>query len=1062
MRELERMTGLSGVAGLLARHVATAADPVRAAALAPDVLAAGAAALRPVWATHAETAVRAVTTLCGAAPFLAPHLRRHGDWLARLVRDALDATRTPDEYDTRLAAALDGESDDARGLRRFKYYELARITLRDLWAAPDDVAATEAVLGELSHLADALLAAALRRALARVAADAGPARWTAPGGTALAPRFAVLGMGKLGGEELNYSSDVDLVYVLEGGAAEGGPQALSPAEYYGRVARELGRLVTTTTGDGFLYRVDLDLRPEGQAGPLVVPGEMLAEYYDAWAATWEKAAFMKARPVAGDHAFGWRVIRAVDPMIYRSAMDYAGVEAIRAMKDRVEQEVGRSGGTFNVKIGAGGIRDVEFVAQALQLLHGGRIRDARERSTQRALTALAQVGVLPVRVADDLRRHYAFLRRTENRLQMVGERQTHRLPEDPTERRALARALGFDGPDPCAAFEAALEACRSGIRAAFTELFTDEGVQPLLDLFQRNAPQLLAQPGTRVMIERLAAQFAHAIDAAPNRERAMNNLDRFIRGVGSRSFYYGLLLDRPELVDRLAGLFAASEYLSGYLATHPRLIEPIFSDPNVLVLSRDAAPGAGELRAALGAEQHDDEPESAWRRCGRFGRELVNIGLLDLAEKIGIHAAEAGLTDLAEVCIEHPRWRARARAPRRTAARRRRRLSRRGRGQARQPRALRRKRPRRDLPLRRARGRRDRDPRDPGIPCAWRRSSSGRCRPAPATAPATRSTRGCGRRATRACWSPRAPASPPTTPPAPRCGNSRPSCARPAVGSAARRRGFRCAPARHPAAAAPRRRRRRDPPHPPAHGGGAGRGGRPAPRFQDRPWRYARRRERRAVPAVAPRRAAPGAAHRRPHQRAHRPVGPTRPARRGRRRGAGRLDLPRTAIEPPAYRREPVDLRPRRGTRRPRRHRHATGLHLAAARRRRAARAAGRLPPAHQRDPRGVRARAGLTNIGDVAAFRTLRPTKCPKRRHPALRVAAGGALAADAPHLAEDLRPGAGRHRAGGVVAPDDRHLADAGDPGSARRRAARRRSPSDRWSGAAPPPRRSAPSPP
>ena len=654
LRELERTTGLPGLAALIERHAAAAADPARAAALAPEILADGAAALRPLWPAHADTAVRAAATLCGAAPFLAPHLRRHGDWLARLVTDALDAERSPEAYDQRLAAALAGEADAAAGLRRFKYYELARLTLRDLWAAPDDVATTEAVLGELSHLADALLAAALRCALAQVAAEHGPPRWTGAGGAAVAPRFTVLGMGKLGGEELNYSSDVDLIYVLEGGVAEGGPQTLSPAEYYGRVVRELGRLVTATTGDGFLYRIDLDLRPEGQAGPLVVPNEMLAEYYDAWAATWEKAAFMKARPVAGDRTFGWRVIRAVDPMIYRSAMDYAGVAAIRAMKDRVEQEVGRSGGAFNVKIGAGGIRDIEFVAQALQLLHGGRIPDARERSTQRALTALAQVRILPARVVDDLRRAYAFLRRTENRLQMVGERQTHRLPEDAAERRALARALGFTGDDPYTAFEVTLESYRFATRAVFAELFTDEGVQPLLDLFQRNAPQLLTQPGTRVQIEQLAAQFAHAIDTLPNRERAMNNLDRFIRGVGSRRFYYGLLLDRPELVDRLAGLFAASEYLSGYMATHPRLIEPIFSDPNVLVLSRDELrQGLHQLRTALAAERQDDEPECSLAALRMLhNRELVNIGLLDLAEKIGIHAAEAGLTDLAEVCIE--------------------------------------------------------------------------------------------------------------------------------------------------------------------------------------------------------------------------------------------------------------------------------------------------------------------------------------------------------------------------------------------------------------------------
>ena len=645
---------LPDLADLIQRHSSAAADPTRAAALAPDVLAASAAALKPIWPAHGDTAVRAAATLCGAAPFLAPHLIRHPDWLPRLVTDALDRPRSADAFHQRLAATMTDVADAAAVLRHFKYYELARLTLRDLWAVPGDVAATEAVLAELSHLADALLAAALQRAADDAAAACGPPQWTAPDGAPVSPRFTVLGMGKLGGEELNYSSDVDLIYVLESIAIDGGPQALSPAEYFGRVVRELGRLVTASTGDGFLYRIDLDLRPEGQSGPLVVPGEMLSEYYDAWAATWEKAAFMKARPVAGDRRFGWRVIRDVDPMIYRSAMDYAGVAAIRAMKDRVEHETGRSGGAFNVKVGAGGIRDVEFVAQALQLLHGGRIRDVRDRSTQRALTALAQVGLLPAPVADDLRRAYAFLRRAENRLQMVGERQTHRLPEDPAELRALARALCFDGDDPTAGFVAELEAHRVAVRAAFAPLFADEGVQPLLDLFQRSVPQLLTQPGVRPLIERLAERFAHAIDASPNRERAMNNLDRFIRGVGTRGFYYGLLVDRPELVDRLAGLFAASEYLSGYMATHPRLIEPIFSDPNVLVLSREELrQGLAQLRAGLAREGRDDEPECSLAALRLLhNRELVNIGLLDLAEKITIADAETGLTDLAEVCVE--------------------------------------------------------------------------------------------------------------------------------------------------------------------------------------------------------------------------------------------------------------------------------------------------------------------------------------------------------------------------------------------------------------------------
>ena len=662
--QLERGLRLPGLADHLSRALADAADPERAAHLAADVFASAGAVLAPAWNTHAERIARIAVALCGAAPFLAPFLIRQRDWLPRLAADDLETPRGADAYVRRLDAALGGVADNAvaGALRQFKYYELARITVRDLWAAPDAVGATEAVLAELSHLADTLLAAALRHAAAGIARSAGPPRWTATDGEVLHGRFCVLGMGKLGGEELNYSSDVDLVHVFDtdapvaddprGDTAD--TTGLSPVEYFTRMARDFGRLVSEATRDGFLYRIDLDLRPEGQSGPLVVPSTMLAHYYDAWAAAWEKAAFMKARPVAGDVAFGWRTIRAIDPMIYRSAMDYAGVEAIKAMKEQIERAEGRAGAAFNLKVGAGGIRDVEFVAQALQLLHGGRIPQVRGRSTQRALTALAQVGVLPRDQCDALRAAYAFLRRAENRIQMEGERQSHRLPTEAHARLRLARAMGFTGSDAVAAFDRALGEHRQRVRAGFAALFAEDGAQRLLDLFQRNAPRLFAEPVTRSQIEQLAAHFARAIAASPDPERAMNNLDRFIRGIGTRSFYYGLLVDRPELIDRLAALFAASEYLSGYLATHPRLIEPIFSDPSVLVLSpAELRAVLEQIRRDLTAEGRGDDAERALDALRRFhNRELVNIGLLDLAEKISPAAADCGLTDLAEVCVE--------------------------------------------------------------------------------------------------------------------------------------------------------------------------------------------------------------------------------------------------------------------------------------------------------------------------------------------------------------------------------------------------------------------------
>ena len=662
LSSLEKRLKLPGLARRLDAALTDAADPAHAPALAIAVLEAVAGESRSSlirqWSRDPESLLRVLTTLCGAAPFFVPFLTRHPEWILTLAADDLAVARSVADYTTRVAASVAGvaHGDEGAALRRAKYFELARITVRELSA--DLVPAERAgeTLAELSHLADALLAQSLAIAAARIAQQIGPPRWRGPANEEVSLRLFVLGLGKLGSEELNYSSDVDLIYAYESppDGISGGPRGAAPPEYFARVAREFGRLVGETSSDGFLYRIDLDLRPEGAAGPLVVSTDVLITYYELWAATWEKTAFMKARPVAGDVELGWRTIRAISPMIYRSAMDFNAVAAIKAMKEKIEEAKGRSDGGFDVKIGAGGIRDVEFVAQALQLLHGGRIPDVRGRSTLRALEALTQVGVLPAPQSAELLAAYRFLRRTENRIQMDAERQTHRLPEAPAAREQLARAMGFRGATAVADFDAALASHRDRVRRSFGALLHDQGSERVLALFMQSAPQVLANPATRSLIEDLARHFAREIDASTDPERAMNNLDRFIRGVGRRRFYYELLLDRPELVPRLAALFAASEYLSGYLATHPRLIEPIFSDPNVLLLTRAQLLDAlAAIRRDLAREGGRDAAELELDALRLFrNRELINVGLLDLAGKVTPLAAEHALTEIAEVCLQ--------------------------------------------------------------------------------------------------------------------------------------------------------------------------------------------------------------------------------------------------------------------------------------------------------------------------------------------------------------------------------------------------------------------------
>ena len=682
----------------LRARLAVAPDPNAAARLAAEALGEIepqrlAEVLTPP--NRPESLARILSAICGTAPFLARFLKRRPLQLLELLCDDLSIPRDPETLRQRLAEALsdaqESGSDPALALRRFKYFELMRLTARDCSAEWVPLAESGVTLAEISSLADALLESALRISSDRMRELRGPARWTTPDGGTVEPGFCVLGLGKLGSQELNYSSDVDLVYVYEAtqGPLSGGPAGLSPLEYFTRIARDFGTLVSASGAEGFLYRVDVELRPEGAAGALVVSDEALAQYYEVRAAAWEKAAFMKARPVAGDFELGWRAIRSVDPMIYSSSMDFSAVQGIRTLKEKVAlaNSPGRSSGStgsigssgesnasdlkapgFNVKLAPGGIRDVEYLAQSLQLLYGSRIPHLRTRSTQRALHGLAEAGLLPPAQATQLCDAYLFLRRVENRLQMEAERQTHSLPTDAAGLQRVALAVGFrnhgnggnhgNGEESSAKeeFEACLLAHRSATLELIGRTLAPSGSARIFELFAQNVPRLIEFPTSRRMIEALAEQFAREIDASADPQRALNNLDRFIAGAGGRHFYYELLLDRPELVRRLASLFGASNYLSSTLARHPVLLESLFHDPATLLLGgdqlrADMASLSREAREASGDERPSDEAQlDALRRFHH--RQVLNVGLLDIDRVVSRVEAEEALSEIAEVCVE--------------------------------------------------------------------------------------------------------------------------------------------------------------------------------------------------------------------------------------------------------------------------------------------------------------------------------------------------------------------------------------------------------------------------
>ena len=329
-----------------------------------------------------------------------------------------------------------------RALRRFKGRETLRIAYGDIVREQS----LRTVTTQISHLADAILEAALLVAFRTTTRRRG----TPYSDDGQPAGFVVLGMGKLGGVELNYSSDIDLIFLYQAEGKTDHPRSITNGEFFGELAREYVRLLTEATEMGSPYRVDLRLRPDGKRGPMVVISVASAlQYYENRARTWERQAFIKARPVAGDLELGRRFLDQLTTWIYRRYLSRADITGIKALKRRIEQRTRREGGDLrNVKTGHGGIRDVEFVIQFLQLLNAGDREELRTGNTLEAIARLQDAGCLTTQEGSLLTENYNFLRMIEHRLQIMFDLQAHLLPDDPEELRKLAlRMRYFDTAD---------------------------------------------------------------------------------------------------------------------------------------------------------------------------------------------------------------------------------------------------------------------------------------------------------------------------------------------------------------------------------------------------------------------------------------------------------------------------------------------------------------------------------------------------------------------------------------------------------------------------------------
>jgi len=583
---------------------------------------------------------------------------------------------------------LELHTERIAALRRGRTEAMLQIAALDLCGSTD----LRATVRALSDLADASLRVALEVAVERLRPQYGMARPITrseePDGFA-PPPFTVLAMGKLGGGELNYSSDIDLVFAYSGeGQTEGGMRSAAYAEYFTKLSEEFMATLARDTEDGRVYRVDMRLRPYGSVGPLVLSIEQTLDYLQNEGRTWERQAWMKARPAAGDIDLGQAMLIEAAPFVFRRYLSIDAIDDIQGLKRQIEQDVMRRGvDREEVKLGRGGIRDIEFTVQFLQLLHGGQQPLVRERNTLYALDRLREQKQLTQREAETLEKAYVFYRNVEHRLQLHGDRQTHQLPADPQARRRIARSLGFaprkgDVTPPEAFFERERQRHVVRVREVFESLFarlfpdragvegdlaeallapepdpeslarllppfglagTTENARELLDLARDKA--LFTNPArTRRFFASLAPPLLKALAATGDPGASLRRFSRIAGSLGGKAIFYQSLNENPWLLRMTAELAAWSEYLTDILVANPGLFDELV-DSLRTGQSKDAERLEEELTAvAQGGDIGDT------LRAFRAG-ELLRIGVRDLFHQVPLAQTQGELSDLAAAIL---------------------------------------------------------------------------------------------------------------------------------------------------------------------------------------------------------------------------------------------------------------------------------------------------------------------------------------------------------------------------------------------------------------------------
>ncbi|HEV3385017.1 MAG TPA: bifunctional [glutamate--ammonia ligase]-adenylyl-L-tyrosine phosphorylase/[glutamate--ammonia-ligase] adenylyltransferase, partial [Gemmata sp.] len=527
------VTSFSNLCPILLRLLPRTADPDMALNNLERLLAQHAARQQlPQLLESRQRGLDSVLQLLATSQFFADTLVTYPEFLES-VRNPSRRNPSTAELTEQLRLEVDAASDDPavlRAFRRFRNRHTLRIGINDVIRDRS----LEEVTRELARLADASIEVALQHSLRTVNNRFGTP--TTPGGQP--SKITALAFGKLGGDELNYSSDIDLMFVYDhDGETTGRRGGKQNSEFFDRVVKEVVRLLTTHTDRGFAYRVDLRLRPEGNRGPLARGMASTLSYYDTMGRTWERQALIKLRHVGGDPTLAREFLTAIEPFVYRKYLSFAEINEVKALKRRMEQNAVRSGTSespgdipHDLKTGRGGIRDIEYAVQFLQLLNGGDLPAVRQRNTLLALEALEIAGCLTSVETFRLSDAYRFLRKTEHRLQLLFDLQTHRLPASHEELRKLALRMGYQEREE-----------RSKGQGARGETEPDRTLATLFETTSNEVPPLAPSPLPLVPITgALAPQKRSPIDeyATPRldtRDLLIDPLDQFLKDLHDKT-----------------------------------------------------------------------------------------------------------------------------------------------------------------------------------------------------------------------------------------------------------------------------------------------------------------------------------------------------------------------------------------------------------------------------------------------------------------------------------------------------------------------------------------------